>query len=73
MKKIKLTDSQEYTPPTTFEEWVSIHGEPEYIGEHDMHLRCGRIWLYSITKRKVWQVVYTKKIKIRWNFLFKTA
>ena len=33
-KKIKLTDTQEYTPPTTFEEWVSIHGEPDYIGEH---------------------------------------
>lgn len=33
-KKIKLTNTQEYTPPTTFEEWVSIHGEPEYIGEH---------------------------------------
>ena len=32
-KKIKLTNAQEYTPPTTFEEWVSIHGEPEYIGE----------------------------------------
>ena len=33
-KKIKLTDTVEYSPPTTFEEWVSIHGEPEYIGEH---------------------------------------
>lgn len=32
-KKIKLTDAQEYTPPKTFEEWVSIHGEPDYIGE----------------------------------------
>ena len=31
--KIELTDTTEYTPPTTFEEWVSIHGEPEYLGE----------------------------------------
>jgi putative DNA primase/helicase len=30
---IMLTDTTNYTPPTTFEEWVSIHGEPEYIGE----------------------------------------
>lgn len=36
-KKIKLTDTSDYTPPTTFEEWVSIHGEPEYIGEHNSH------------------------------------
>lgn len=34
-KKIKLTDTTEYTPPKTFEEWVSIHGEPDYIGEHN--------------------------------------
>ena len=32
-KKIKLTDSVDDTLPTTFEEWVSIHGEPEYLGE----------------------------------------
>ena len=32
-KKIELTDATEYTPPSTFEEWVSIHGEPEYLGE----------------------------------------
>ena len=32
-KKIELTDTTDYTPPTTFEEWVSIHGEPEYLGE----------------------------------------
>lgn len=30
---IMLTDTTNYTPPTTFKEWVSIHGEPEYIGE----------------------------------------
>ena len=34
-KKIKLTDTTEYAPPKTFEEWVSIHGEPDYIGEHN--------------------------------------
>ena len=32
-KKIELTDTTNYTEPTTFEEWVSIHGEPEYLGE----------------------------------------
>lgn len=32
-KKIQLTDATDYTPPTTFEEWVAIHGEPEYLGE----------------------------------------
>ena len=32
-KKIQLTNTTEYTPPTTFEEWVAIHGEPEYLGE----------------------------------------
>lgn len=32
-KKIKLTDTTTYSPPSTFEEWVSIHGEPEYIGQ----------------------------------------
>ncbi len=32
-KKIELTDATELTPPSTFEEWVSIHGEPEYLGE----------------------------------------
>lgn len=32
-KKIKLTDTTGYSPPSTFEEWVSIHGEPEYLGE----------------------------------------
>ena len=31
--KIELTDTTGYTPPSTFEEWVSIHGEPEYLGE----------------------------------------
>jgi putative DNA primase/helicase len=31
--KIELTDTTNYTEPTTFEEWVSIHGEPEYLGE----------------------------------------
>ena len=31
--KIELTDTTGYTEPTTFEEWVSIHGEPEYLGE----------------------------------------
>ena len=32
-KKINLTNTTEYTTPTTFEEWVAIHGEPEYLGE----------------------------------------
>ena len=32
-KKIELTNTTEYTTPTTFEEWVAIHGEPEYLGE----------------------------------------
>lgn len=32
-KKIELTDTTNYTEPSTFEEWVSIHGEPEYLGE----------------------------------------
>lgn len=32
-KKIELTDTSGYTEPSTFEEWVSIHGEPEYLGE----------------------------------------
>ena len=32
-KKIELTNVTEYTAPTTFEEWVAIHGEPEYLGE----------------------------------------
>lgn len=32
-KKIKLTDTVDNYSPTTFEEWVSIHGEPEYLGE----------------------------------------
>ena len=32
-KKIELTNTTEYAPPTTFEEWVAIHGEPEYLGE----------------------------------------
>lgn len=32
-KKIQLTNTTEYTAPTTFEEWVAIHGEPEYLGE----------------------------------------
>ena len=32
-KKIELTDTTDYTPPATFEEWVNIHGEPEYLGE----------------------------------------
>lgn len=32
-KEIELTDATEYTPPSTFEEWVSIHGEPDYLGE----------------------------------------
>ena len=32
-KKIELTDTTGYKPPTTFEEWVAIHGEPEYLGE----------------------------------------
>ena len=32
-RKIELTNVTNYTPPTTFEEWVSIHGEPEYLGE----------------------------------------
>jgi hypothetical protein len=31
--KIELTDTTNYTEPSTFEEWVSIHGEPEYLGE----------------------------------------
>ena len=31
--KIELTDTTNYTPPSTFEEWVSIHGEPDYLGE----------------------------------------
>ncbi len=26
-KKIELTDTTGYTEPTTFEEWVSIHGK----------------------------------------------
>ena len=33
-KKIELTDTTDYTPPATFEEWVAIHGEPEYLGEY---------------------------------------
>lgn len=32
-KKIKLTNTIDYANPTTFEEWVAIHGEPEYLGE----------------------------------------
>ena len=32
-KKIQLTNTNEDTPPATFEEWVEIHGEPEYLGE----------------------------------------
>ena len=32
-KEIQLTNTTEYTAPTTFEEWVAIHGEPEYLGE----------------------------------------
>ena len=32
-KKIQLTNTTEYAPPATFEEWVAIHGEPEYLGE----------------------------------------
>ena len=32
-KKIQLTNTTDYAPPTTFEEWVAIHGEPEYLGE----------------------------------------
>lgn len=32
-KKIELTDTTEYPSPSTFEEWVSIHGEPDYLGE----------------------------------------
>ena len=32
-KKIELTNPTAYPEPTTFEEWVSIHGEPDYIGE----------------------------------------
>ena len=30
---IPLTDCSEDISPTTFEEWVEIHGEPEYLGE----------------------------------------
>ena len=30
-KKIQLTNTTEYTAPTTFEEWVAIHGEPEKV------------------------------------------
>ena len=30
---IKLTDCSEDVSPSTFEEWVEIHGEPEYLGE----------------------------------------
>ena len=32
-RKIKLADVTEDVSPSTFEEWVSIHGEPEYLGE----------------------------------------
>ena len=32
-KKIELTDTTNYKPPSTFEEWVAINGEPEYLGE----------------------------------------
>ena len=32
-KEIQLTNATEYAPPTTFEEWVAVHGEPEYLGE----------------------------------------
>ena len=32
-QKIKLVDTTNYSPPATFEEWVAIHGEPEYMGE----------------------------------------
>ena len=34
-KKIKLNPVVSEHLPTTFEEWVSIHGEPEYIGEEN--------------------------------------
>ena len=30
---IPLTDCSEDVSPNTFEEWVEIHGEPEYLGE----------------------------------------
>ena len=33
MKKIKLTKTTTETLPKTFEEWVEIHGEPEYLYE----------------------------------------
>ncbi len=32
-KKIKITDVEKEVLPTTFEEWVAIHGEPEYLHE----------------------------------------
>ena len=32
-KKIELTNTTVDSQPTTFEEWVAIHGEPEYLGE----------------------------------------
>lgn len=38
-KKIKLSNTTDYQPPSTFEEWCEIHGEPEYIGEsHNTHI-----------------------------------
>ena len=33
---IKITDTTTDYIPTTFEEWCEIHGEPEYIGEHNL-------------------------------------
>ena len=42
-KKLKLTNVVEYSPPTTFEEWVSIHGEPEYVGESNPSITQGII------------------------------
>ena len=42
-KKIKLTDTTHYSPPSTFEEWVSIHGEPEYLGEVNPSITKGVI------------------------------
>lgn len=42
--KIKLTNTTENTLPTTFEEWIAIHGEPEYLGEATPSYTKGIRW-----------------------------
>ena len=43
-KKIQLTNTIEYREPATFEEWVAIHGEPEYLGEATPSYTKGIRW-----------------------------